>query len=107
MTNVPEADADGGRVPTWPLVILVLLTLAPVAVILCDTIQDMPTGMPLMQAISDPDIGTATKVYAIMIGMLIWLITVPLTVIYGIALTISRIAALLRRRCARTRGDII
>ena len=106
MTNNPEID-ERTQVPAWPLVILILLTLTPVAVILYDTIQDMPAGMPLMRAISHPDVGGAAKVYAFMIGMLLWLVTVPLTAIYAIVLTVSRTAALLRRRRARNRGENI
>lgn len=67
----------------------------------------MPTGMPLMKAISDPDIGTGDKVYAIMIRMLLWLVTVPLTVICAIVLIVSRITALFRRQHAQARGEII
>jgi ABC-type sulfate transport system permease subunit len=107
MHQTNSYDSERPQAPAWALVILVLLTLAPVAVILYDTIQDMPAVMRLMRAISDPDVGTGAKVYAILIGMLLWLVTVPLTVIYGIVLAVSHIAAHRRGRSAQNRGEII
>lgn len=73
------------------------MTLAPPAVLLIGTAEVKPVGMPLIRAINDPGIVPASGVYAIMIGMLIWLITIPSAIFYAIVMTGAWIIRLRRR----------